>query len=235
MRRWILPVLILLLLTGCKKEAPDVVDLDLYSDRGFAAEVQAILAEAGRYEGAAVRLTGVYHAQPGCAFLLRDGPVGSVGLELSWDGKAPEEGQQALAVGRLQSYEEDGVRYLQVAAELLLLTAEAEEAVLLTDENFVAALAALYDDPDAHLGAKVTLTGRYEATADSRCVVRQVQYTDGRTGTVGLEFLPLSELPEEGAWITVTGTLCAYVGEEPRLTLVDAVIEAAEERGVVYE
>ncbi len=236
MRRWCVPFLLLLVLAGCGREAPEALDLDLYSDRGFAARVQELLADAGHYEGVAVRLTGAYHAQPGYAFLLREGPDGPVGLELSWQGEAPPEGQQTLAVGRLECYEEAGVRYLQVAAELLFLTGNSEETIVLTEQAFVSSLAALYDAPEAHLGAKVTLTGQYVRSGGSHCVTRQVQYTDGRTGIAGLAFLPLDELPREGAWVTVTGTLCADPEQgETRLTLVDAVIKEAEELGPVYE
>lgn len=226
MRKLILVLLILLPLGACKASAPQALDLDLYSDRGFAVKLEEIFADAAPYEGAAVRMTGQYHASGGYAYVLRTAPDGTqVGFELVWDGQAPDLGQWILVVGRLESYIEDDESYLQIAAEQIYRTGRRDASVAISEGAFLADLAQLYETADEHLGARVTLTGLCGADY----VYRTAEYRDGRTGTVGLEFLSLSAPPEEGAWITVTGTLCAYDrdGEEV-LILADAVITPAE-------
>lgn len=226
MRKLILVLLILLPLSACKASAPQALDLDLYSDRGFAVKLEEIFADVVPYEGAATRLTGQYYAADGYEYLLRTAPDGTqVGFELAWDGQAPDLGQWILVVGRLESYIEDDERYLQIVAEQVYRTGRRDASVAISEEAFLADLAQLYETAEEHLGTRVTLTGLY----GPGYVYRTAEYRDGRTGTVGLEFLSLSAPPEEGAWITVTGTLCAYDrdGEEV-LILADAVITPAD-------
>ena len=217
---------LLLLFCACGTKTAEPVDLDLYSDRGFAGKVEEMFADASAYEGAAVRLTGQYHESGGYAYILRTAPDGSpVGFELAWDGQTPESGQWILAVGRIKSYIEDGTRYLQIAAEQVYRTARREETVEISEDTFLADLAQLYESAEEHLGKRVTLTG----LCGPGYVHRTAEYRDGRTGPVGLEFLSLSAPREEGAWVAVTGTLCAYDrdGEEV-LILADAVITPSD-------
>lgn len=226
MRKLILVLLILLPLSACKASAPQALDLDLYSDRGFAVKLEEIFADVVPYEGAAVRMTGQYHASGGYAYVLRTAPDGTqVGFELVWDGQAPDLGQWILVVGRLESYIEDDERYLQIAAEQVYRTGRRDASVAISENAFLADLAQLYETVDEHLGKRVTLTGLCGADY----VYRTAEYRDGRVGPVGLEFLSLSDPAEAGSWICVTGTLCDYDrnGEEV-LILADAVITPAE-------
>lgn len=217
---------LLLTFCACGQKTPPAVDLDLYSDRGFAVKMEEIFADPSAYEGAAVRLTGQYYASEDYAYILRTTPDGTTcGFELAWAGEKPESGQWVLAVGRIKSYMEGGRRYLQLCAEQLYETGRSEERIEISENAFLTDLAQLYETAGEHLGARVTLTG----LGGGGYVYRTAEYLDGRAGPVGLEFLSLSEVPEEGTWITVTGTLSAYEREgETVLTLIDGYITAAE-------
>ena len=227
LKRFLLCILFLLLLCACAVP-PQVIDLDLYSDRGFARQVEEIFAAAVQHEGAAIRLTGQSYESGDYAYILRTAPDGEVhGFELLWEGARPEAGAWILAVGRLQSYQVDGTRYLQVAAQRLYCTDRSSEEICIREEAFLADLAQLYEHPEKYLGAQVTLTGLYGEGA----VFRTADYLDGRTGRVGLECLCLTEPPEEGSWVTATGTLGTYERDgEKILILIDAVLSSAEQQ-----
>lgn len=230
MRKIIFVILALLFLCACAAPAPQALDLDLYSDRGFARRVEEIFADAAPYEGAAIRLTGQYYESDGYAYILRTAPDGAPsGFELIWEAEPPAPGQWILAVGQLQSYIEDGTRYLRVAAQQLYKTGRSAEEIAIQEETFLADLAELYENADPHLGARVTLTGRYGLQGAGHCIFREAAYRDGRTGQVGLEILSLSELPAAGEWVTASGTLGAYERDgETVLTLIDAVLTPSE-------
>ena len=230
MRRAILILLVLLPLCACRASAPQPLDLDLYSDRGFAQRVDAIFADAASYENAAIRLTGQYYESGGYAYILRPTPDGEQrGFELRWEGEAPAPGAWILAVGTLTSYIEGEAHYLQVSAQQLFETGRTAEEITVGEETFLADLAELYDAAEAHLGARITLTGRYGLDEAGHYIARTAAYRDGRAGQVGLQILSLSELPAAGAWVTATGTLGRYTRDgEEILILIDAVLTPSE-------
>ncbi len=213
-------LLALALLSGCAQPAgrhetqDEALLLDTLSADGYEATVAAICADTRPYEGRQIRLTGTYSTDGSYAFLTRPAQDGGdpVGFELLWDGEAAG-GDELYVEGSLASYLEDGVRYLRIEAERVvnesaLARAEPYEV---PEADFLPALAALYEDAQLHEGKLVTISGRLALESCAGTVYlsvrRTARYLDGSSAPVGLEFCWDGELPEAGAWITVTGLL----------------------------
>lgn len=229
MRRLLCAALALLLLAGCAQRAGIhtaasegvALDLDALSEAGFEARVQEVLADTGPYEGALLRMTGQYAERvwngARYRYLVRpSGTDGSmVGFELQWDGAA-QEGDTLTVEGALATYLEGGARYAALEARRVVNRSALERAgqMDIPEEDYLTALRALYDAPEAHMGAAVRITGRFHAETVQGCaylqVLRAARYSDGSTAPAGLEFTWDGALPEDGSWITVEGTLGTY-------------------------
>lgn len=219
-----LPLLALLVLLGaCVSGRSDaVLNLDALDEAAYEQQVAEIFADTRPFVGRTVLLTGTY------AVRTYDGTVyqyiyrsaaadgAPVGFELVWDGAAPQEGDEISVEGTLETYEQDGLRYLTLQAQSLQnhSALERAEPYAVTEERFLTDLAALYASPAAYEGVLVTITGAFAAEnfhgKTYYRVERNAQYLDGMSGKVGLEFTWEGELPEADTWITVRGILHSY-------------------------
>ena len=208
MRRWSLVLILILLLSGCRPEAKPV-DLDRLNPEHFARTLQQMRERADRWEGVELSLTGLFARSQGICFLVRTGSEGkAVGLELQWTGTDPQPGDRVTAHGYLKTYEADGARYLALEAfQLVNHSALARAEAWSIDEAFLPRLSALYDDPAAHAGKRITISGILHLRQDSPSIERTAHYALGDSGPVGLRLRYGGSLPEEGVWVTATGLL----------------------------
>ena len=216
MKRSLSLLLLLALLSACASGQKELLDLDTLDAAAFARQMEEIFADTRPYVGRQVRLTGTYAAQTldgtQYCYIYRSEADGTLlGFELDWDGAAPQEGEEICVEGTLETYEQDGLRYLSLRAQSLQTAAE---PYAVSEACFLADLAMLYETPAAYEGAPVTITGAFAAeTFSGRSwyrVEREAQYLDGTVGKVGLEFTWQGELPAVGDWITVCGILHSY-------------------------
>lgn len=213
MKRIILLLCLLPLLAAC--QTSEALDLDRLSPEHYEQTIRAMLADTAPYEGRTLRLTGYYAESDGLRFVVRPDETGrAVGLELQWDGAAPQIGDEVTVRGTLVTYEAAGARYLALAAESLRnrsALARAEDYPV-DGADYLPRLLALYEDPAAYEGTKVTISGRLRLRGDGPTVERTAAYRDGSSAPVGLAFTDPGGLPEEGVWITVTGLLTVRDG-----------------------
>ena len=211
-RGWAALALAFLLLTGCARGAAE--ELDVLSAADFEARTAALLRQAR--EGDGVRLSGFYAADDARQYIFRTGVDGvPVGFELVWTGEPPLPGDEIRVEGRFHIYEEDGARYLTILAERLTNRSALERAETcdVPEEGYLEALRPLYEHPEDYEGALVTISGRLRLRGDRCSVERQAVYISGDSAPVGLFFEWPGELPEPGAWVTVTGFLREQEGE----------------------
>jgi len=133
-----------LLLTGCavcfaetaSSAQPMMIDLDLSAMSGTVvyAQVYNMLSDPDSYLGKTIRMAGyynyfddqthgvVYHAciVPDATACCAQGIEFVWGGEHKWPDEYPEIGTDIIVTGRLETYEEEGVKYLHlVDAELM--------------------------------------------------------------------------------------------------------------------
>lgn len=97
---------------------------------------------------------------------------------------------------------------------------EVEGGYALNDDQFVAQLNHLAFNADQYMGETIILEGyvqRFEEDEDYHVqfsVLRDYDYGAEETDIVGLDCYYEGELPAEGAWVRVSGTLASYEDEE---------------------
>lgn len=120
-----------------------------------------------------------------------------------------------------------------------------EDIIEITEKMYVTYINDIYTNLKNYEGKKIRLEGMFTSTYDQ--VTNETYYFVYRVGPgccgndgsmCGLEFTTTDEIPEENAWIEVTGTLESYEQDGfEYLTLRDSKVVIKEERGqeTVYQ